>query len=597
MGLFQKAVETYDAMQSLVGKKQANRDEVLAPIGYVVRPAGIEITVDADGNFVRATKIDEKIPIPCTEKSSGRSSGLAPHPLCDNLGYVTEKDAEKHALYLSGIKSWIDSGYGNSKLDAIYTYLVKGCVLRDCKESEVLQYHKDGNLSNENSIVTWRVVGLGEDSGAVHEDLQLMKNYSEYYINRNQAPKGLCMVSGTCDSIVSKHPGVIGQARIVSSNDKENFTYLGRFSVAKGMPKGYEAYEALTIGYISSQKAHNILRWLLSDDSTCITVGNRKILCWNPQGKIIKSPTLPLIPQTNSKIIPSDYGRVLRDAINGYKSNFSEQDSVVIAAFEDINSGKGRLSVTYYNELEYSDFLDRLYYWDNTCCWYDNRWGVQSPPLSQIVKYAFGTEKSGEIKCDTRVWGQQVQRLISCRLDKARFPMDIMRNLVIKASNLQIYKGNNADNILFVTCAVIKKFRHDYLKEEWEMALDENKMDRSYQFGRLLAVLERIEIVACRGDKKRDTNAIRTQAFFSKRPLTAFTQIMTSLKTGYYPRLSVGARTYYEKLIGEIMEKISLSGEDALDKPLTETYLMGYYLQKNAFALYTKRETESVEEE
>ena len=120
------------------------------------------------------------------------------------------------------------------------------------------------------------------------------------------------------------------------------------------------------------------------------------------------------------------------------------------------------------------------------------------------------------------------------------------------------------------------------------MALDENISDRSYQFGRLLAVLEKIEKDTYKNGEDRETNAIRIQAFYVQRPLSAFSQIMTGLKTGYYPRLSSAAKTYYEKLIGSIMEKISSSGEGELDKSLTETYLMGYYLQKNA--LYTKKE-------
>ena len=98
MGLFQKAVETYDAMQELAGVKVEGK-ETLAPIGYMITTANIEITVDADGNFVRAKRMDEKIPIPCTEKSSGRSSAPAAHPLCDNLTYVSDINAEKHSVY------------------------------------------------------------------------------------------------------------------------------------------------------------------------------------------------------------------------------------------------------------------------------------------------------------------------------------------------------------------------------------------------------------------------------------------------------------------------------------------------------------------
>ena len=126
------------------------------------------------------------------------------------------------------------------------------------------------------------------------------------------------------------------------------------------------------------------------------------------------------------------------------------------------------------------------------------------------------------------------------------------------------------------------------------MAVDESVTDRSYLFGRLLAVLEKIEKDTYRNGEDRETNAIRAQAFYKQRPFTAFSQIMTSLKTGYYPKLSTGTKNYYEKLVGNIMEKISLTEED-MNKPLSETYLLGYYLQKNA--LYTKKENIGVEED
>ena len=127
------------------------------------------------------------------------------------------------------------------------------------------------------------------------------------------------------------------------------------------------------------------------------------------------------------------------------------------------------------------------------------------------------------------------------------------------------------------------------------MALEENKKDRSYQYGRILAILEKIEKDTYGNDESRETNAIRSQAYFVQRPQAAFAQIMQQLKTGYYPRLSPGARAYYDRIIGEAMTIISEFSDDEIAKPLAETYLMGYYLQKNA--LYTKREKTTEEEQ
>ena len=128
------------------------------------------------------------------------------------------------------------------------------------------------------------------------------------------------------------------------------------------------------------------------------------------------------------------------------------------------------------------------------------------------------------------------------------------------------------------------------------MALEPERKDRSYQWGRLLAVMEKIERDTYDPDEKREPNAIRMQSVFVKRPGYAFMVIMEQLKNAYYPRLHVGLRTKYERLISEIMEQLHLSLEDSEDygKPLTESYLPGYYLQKSA--LYTKKEPEEMEE-
>ena len=127
------------------------------------------------------------------------------------------------------------------------------------------------------------------------------------------------------------------------------------------------------------------------------------------------------------------------------------------------------------------------------------------------------------------------------------------------------------------------------------MALVPDKKDRSYQFGRLLAVLEKAERDTYDRDDKREPNAIRMQNVFVQRPGYASMIVINQVKNAYYPRLSPGQRVYYESLIGQIMQVISESGDSEYDKPLQETYILGYYLQKNEF--YTKKEKESEENE
>lgn len=582
MGLFQKAVETYDSMVNLAGVKVEGK-ETLAPVGHIITNAAIEVTIDDKGNFVSACRLDEKIPIPCTEKSSGRTSAAIAHPLCDNIGYVSTMNEEKHSLYLEALEGWAKSEYGNDKLDAVYRYVCKGTLLEDLKNADLVTIDDKGKVKNEKDIVTWRVIGLNKDSGAVYEDRNLQKSYYEYYLNSGDYEQGFCMISGDNSKLASQHIKGIssksGNAKVISSNDNTNYTYRGRF---------LNDVEAMSISYESSQKALNALKWIISNEG--VALGEREMACWNPKGIKVPKIDVPLIFDNSEKLEVGTYSENLDKVIKGYAANLPADESVVIAAFEAATSG--RLSVTYYNELQGSDFLERLRYWDETCCWCSYQWGVSSPSLYQIVNSAYGVYRGdttkGKFESDRRVVGQQMQRLIACRVDKAKFPIDIMRSITEKASRLQLYSSGVREMILFTACASIRKCRKDNFKEEWSMALEPEKRDRSYQYGRLLAVLEKIEKDTYGSDERRETNAIRLQSFYVQRPQEGFSQIMTQLKTAYYPRLSVGSRNYYDKLIGQIVEMISDVSEHNIGDPLKETYLMGYYLQKND--LYSKKE-------
>lgn len=75
MGLLQKTMETNDAMEGLAGVYEEGK-EPLAPVGHMVTRVQIEITITADGYFTaaRAEDKEQKIIIPVTEDSAGRTS-------------------------------------------------------------------------------------------------------------------------------------------------------------------------------------------------------------------------------------------------------------------------------------------------------------------------------------------------------------------------------------------------------------------------------------------------------------------------------------------------------------------------------------------
>lgn len=62
MGLFQKAVETYDNMEHLTGVESEAMKAALAPIGFITTGVQIAITVTENGEFVKAEHIFDIFP-------------------------------------------------------------------------------------------------------------------------------------------------------------------------------------------------------------------------------------------------------------------------------------------------------------------------------------------------------------------------------------------------------------------------------------------------------------------------------------------------------------------------------------------------------
>ncbi len=596
MGLMQKAVETYDCHAALAGVPDAMR-ETLTPISHIVQNAQIEVTIDANGNFISAAAVvkdkkserdESKTIIPATYKSSIRAKSPCAHPLSDKLSYLIPSSTERHDLYLKQLSDWANSEYSHPKVMAVLKYIESESLLDDLERNGLVTKDSNGELDAryDDDFVRWRVTGDGAVAPC-WEDKSLIEAFIAYSeMLRDGSDSALCMITGEVLPIIEKHPkGVVSAAygaKLISANDSSNFTYRGRFA---------EPSQAATISYVASQKAHNALRWVVANQG--VIIGGRTFICWNPKGKDVPNAMHSLLSVKDSQekaATPSDYKKQLADAVNGWKLNLPDNEDVIIASFDAATTG--RLSVTYYNELRASDFIDRLAHWQQTCCWENNQFGYQSPSVRQIAQCAFGVERTEWLDVDDRILKEQVQRLLHCVIDKTPIPSDIVQALMHRASMPLAYNNINRRKILFTACAAIYAYRTQAKKEEWTMSLDKEKKDRSYQFGRLLAVMEKVERDTYT-DEGREPNAIRMQSVFCDRPLYT-AKIINDRLNPYFERLRPGSRAYYKKLIGEITEQLSNYDDAQLNRPLGDTYLMGYYLQRNE--LYTSKSNETKEE-
>lgn len=599
--------QTYEANEKMAGK--TTEGAPLSLVAHMTANAQIEVWVNPDGEFCGARPVekeDAKTIIPVTESSASRANVIAPHALCDMLPYVagdfgeylfspkeTKKAEEKFEKYLAALKDWSESPFSHPKVRAVYEYAAKRGMTRDLILSGLLEA-EEGKLLNkkvsgsvyEKALVRFRVIGTQPD--AVWQDESLFDSYIQYYAASQSGEKDICYVTGETDTISVNHPkGIVAAnygAKLISSNDKTNFTYRGRFSTSA---------QACTVGYAATQKAHSALTWLAARQGVTVgTQDKRTYICWNPNGKKVVDLEDPLGLEDDDEpraYTEAEYKKRLLQTLEGYRNQLDNNDEIVIIGLDAATTG--RLSVTYYNELKGSDFYDRLADWFSTCCWYFTRFTNEKKPYTtvltpltrQIVRCAFGTEQGAFLETSDKLMKEQSQRILHCMLDRQPLPRDIMQAAVRRASTPQAYSTGNRERILSTACALVAKYNHDIYKGvSIDMAIDYENTDRSYLFGRLLAVLERAEYSTFAQGETRDTNAIRLQSAFVNHPMSTW-QILEDQLNPYFQRMTPGSRYFYKDLISEITEKISESNPEQLNRPLGELYLIGYYLQRAEF--------------
>ncbi len=572
--------------------------------------AQVEVTIRDTGDFLQAKVLEKdkgRTLIPVTEDSAGRSSGIAPHPLCDKLPYLAGDFAEhcsnskdkkkadaKFESYLEKLTAWVQSDYAHPKILSIYTYLRKKSLISDLVQSGIVSLEADGTYSSkkiagqsyDNVLVRFRVLGIKDcEYDGTWEDDTLIQTYIDYYLSKSKGRTDICYLSGEMGIISENHPkGIVAAnygAKLVSANDGQGYTYRGRFQTAE---------QAYALSYESSQQIHSALTWLIKRQGVYVgSQDKRTFICWNPDGK--STPDIldifGLLDEEGQEDSGSSYREKLKKMLHGYRNQFEDKDQIIVMGLDAATTG--RLSITYYQEFEALGFWDRIEYWGNTCNWAFLKlspekkpyYEIETPSFRRIAECAFGRQRGAFIEADDKVLKDQVQRLLKCMLEKQPIPSYIVQALADRASTPLSYTRWNREIVLSTACAVITK-RHLDLQRKGEdklMKLDLENRDRSYLFGRLLAVLEKVERITYDRGENREPNAIRLQSAYVNHPMQTW-QLLDDALRPYFQQLTPGSREYYKRMISDIVELFAEEDEECLNQRLRDTYLLGYYLQR-----------------
>ncbi len=236
------------------------------------------------------------------------------------------------------------------------------------------------------------------DNDACYKDTSLFDAFIGYYSSlQNKAPKKLCMISGKDERITESHPkGTVASAYGAKAHiGKRQLKFHLQRAFHRLTAGGYHRIRDLSesaqrsrlgCGESGNYNRRQNFRLLESKGRYILVQGLRNIDAQLQRRRREKD-----FPAT-----PTDYKADLKKALSGWQDKLPAEDDIVIASFDAATTG--RLSITYYNELKGSDFLNRLAFWKEHCYWSSGKFGYQSPSIWEIVKCAFGTEQNGKLQ-------------------------------------------------------------------------------------------------------------------------------------------------------------------------------------------------------
>jgi CRISPR-associated protein Csd1 len=498
MNWIQDLYETYENCQSMIGTGSDENEVPLLPICHTTQKAQIEITLDRKGNFRRARVIpkdESRTIIPCTEKSGGRTSGEAPHPLCDKLQYMAaeykdfggEKDSY-YESYVSLLGSWVNSG-APLKVQLINKYIKRGTAISDLVAHRILFVDKHNRLLIQRSgekdktagldvfdllpggidpktqkirswqadaFVRWKVEIPNDPETAVWGDQDIIQGWIDYYSSTKET-KALCYVTGEVGLSADQHPAKIrndgDKAKLISSgkstskagkitiDDGCGFTFLGRFT---------HPDQVAAVGFEATQKAHFALRWLIGRQG--YKQGDLAIVAWAVTGASIPKPTDDAMALLLAEVPPNelaadtaqDLALRLKKKMAGYRQDIGRATDVVVMGVD--SATPGRMAITYYRKLSGSDFLEKVDDWHTSCAWLHRYRSIafidqNGKNKSKAIPFV-GAPSPKDIaeaaygsRVDDKLCKATISRLLPCIIDGQPLPRDLVVSAVRRASN------------------------------------------------------------------------------------------------------------------------------------------------------------------
>lgn len=583
MNPFYDLYNFYEQNTKLVGKKfqkEIKSEKInyfFNPIGFTKISPKYVFEITDEGTLSGVYRENNNILAPMSLTSNIRTNDNNPHILFDKIEYFNVEDRkEKYLEQLKNVKTAMN---GLSKeFDIISDYILKDTVYSDLKkfipqlvksglkedssqEKILKEIKKEFSGINKNSI-SFKLISNPD----YFESMDFINIWSTFYmdcINKsNNYPYGLDYLTGNVEKITNNVSNAIVKGKLTINSD---FTIKEQF----------ENISPVNIGFIPFEKAMNSLKFLSNHQSVNIYAGNsRKLILIN---KIKNQPI-----SENMLDVFTDLIKDVLEGFNNEKSYQKELYELISGKNIELLSGnfmlltidnltQGRASIIDYHPLTL-DYLENL-------AEYANEVGYSTHFILRLMQHRAKDYKK-LISLDHKMLFEAIQegRAIPYKIINGHFRM-------LSNPKSTVLKNNEDEYTIWSRNLNIFEKIYLYKKEGLPKMLDKNYTNRSYLFGRALAVYHHVESRS-KKEFKNKNNTIAYKFFNSMQKAPNRTIMLVKNRTlPYFKKDKFGK--YFEDIILEITDKFSV--EDFNSKaPLDENFLLGYNHQLKELRTFKK---------
>ncbi|MCC9874283.1 type I-C CRISPR-associated protein Cas8c/Csd1, partial [Streptococcus agalactiae] len=579
MDFFTSLLKTYEKAElaDLVDHQKRNNEPVLLPIYHTSLKSNgkniISVKLDKDGQFHKAEFMTDKqmIIFPVTADSVARSgSNPAPHPLVDKFAYYSaEMGQSQYDSFHKQLNNWIDyceEGDVKRFLTIVQQFILKPEFLTLILDSLIGPDYQNNQLkvtfcdaTGKEKLIDLSACflefSIDQFQGFKNESVSTFKTLHQSYISfveANRENLGICNISGREEQLTDKHRGLMGNAKIISVSNKRE-AYKGRFR---------EREDVFSVGYETSEKIHLMIKYLLENKNTSTWLGSSQYLInWfsddltNDSRLDIVSPIFDDgLEEDDDEDMPSvialateENKRIGKSFIKGQKL-FANDATYYIAILN--KTSNGRIALKYFRQIQASQLLTNLDKWQEKYSWESRsksgKSRLRTPAFHDILNVSYGVDRDRFLELDNDNFkSDQVQKLVTSLIDGKPMPQSIVKKLGNNVKERHRYR-KHWYQVEQVCLAIL----HKQNGEEFSPMLNHTNQNRSYLFGRLLAIFELIETLrySLEGNgSDRITNAERYWTAYTGQPTKLMMLLENKIKP-YEETLKLNRRGSWKKL-------------------------------------------------